>query len=333
MICGRGGDREVVPAGCSSTVEKKSPRIVYGQGYIRGNVRRMLKNKYAGYVSKVNFLTGRAVKKGDVILEYDDWAWRSSVESARNKISELEKNLEAKKIQLELKRLDPLPSDFRHTKRKILSAKEDMKRAENEWQVYERLFKSHGISELDLRQKKQSYLDAKTTYENYISDHNKIAKGMAELYVRQIENEVETLKLQIANRKREFELLLEEGKYYKITAPIDGIAKTHSDTVASYNAAGTEAACVHGGDRRYIYSYFEVMDTRFMVEGDKAKFRSTHTGEVLDLELFEVSSARTVYGEKVYRLVKFRVAGQTGNHLRVESSGIVEYPLVHGPEK
>ena len=40
-------------------------------GYVRGRSQRTLKNKYAGFVAKVNVYSHRRVKKGDVILEYD----------------------------------------------------------------------------------------------------------------------------------------------------------------------------------------------------------------------------------------------------------------------
>ena len=91
--------------------EKNIPerRMIYGQGYVRGSGQTTLKNKYAGFVSKVYFYSQAKVKKGDVILEYDDHELRTKIQKAEHVIIELEKDLNRKKLELDIKKLDPLP--------------------------------------------------------------------------------------------------------------------------------------------------------------------------------------------------------------------------------
>ena len=88
--------------------EKKIPerRMIYGQGYVRGSGQTTLKNKYAGFVSKVYFYSQATVKKGDVILEYDDHELRTKIQKAQHVIIELEKDLNRKKLELDIKKLD-----------------------------------------------------------------------------------------------------------------------------------------------------------------------------------------------------------------------------------
>ena len=50
-----------------------------------------MKNKVAGFVSKVNRLSQARVKKGDVILEYDDLDLRTQIENLKNTIAEQER--------------------------------------------------------------------------------------------------------------------------------------------------------------------------------------------------------------------------------------------------
>ena len=300
--------------------------VIRAQGYFRGGSMVTLKNKYAGFVSKVHIYSGKPVKKGDVILEYDDWAWRQDVEAKRNKVTELEKQLEIAKTDLEIVKLNPLPSDFRNISWKISSSKEQLDRARNEFEVYKRLFRAKAVSDLDLRTKQQGFADALATYESRLSDRKKVMQGMAKFYVSSAEQEVALKEHQLAAAKRELELLLEEGKYYKIISPRDGIVDTKSDTVASYNAAGTSAASIHSGTKRRVYAYFEEKYLPYLTEGDTARYRCNHTGEYLELKMYEVDRSRQNHGEKTFYTVKFLVTSKA-DHIRLESNGVVEYPV------
>ena len=73
--------------------DKKRPRIVRGTGFVRGRSTRTLKNKYAAYVSKVNFYSQARVKKGDVIIEYEDFDLRNEITKLENSIAEKEQAL------------------------------------------------------------------------------------------------------------------------------------------------------------------------------------------------------------------------------------------------
>ena len=334
LFCWRGRVCAAAPAG-ENTAKKAAAAnlpefpdgVIRAQGYFRGRSMVTLKNKYAGFVSKVHIYSGKPVKKGDVILEYDDWAWRRDVEAKRNKIIELEKQLEIAKNDLAIVKLNPLPSDFRNITWKISSSKEQLDRARNELEVYKRLFRAKAVADLDLRTKQQTFADALATYESRVSDRKKVLQGMEKFYIASAEKEVALKESQLAAAKREFELLLEEGKYYKITAPRDGIVDTKSDTVAAYNAAGTSAASVHsGGDRRRVYAYFEEKYLPYLTEGDTARYRCNHTGEYLELKMFEVDRSRQNHGEKTFYTVKFDVVSPA-THIRLESNGVVEYPV------
>ena len=212
-------------------------RIVRGMGFVRGRRKVVLRNKFAGFVTKVNFYSQAVVKPGDVIIEYDDLDGRTAVEKLENSVAEQKKNLELKEIELELKKLDPLPSEYRKTLWKLSAAKKRLERHSHELDVYKKLHQSKSISELRLREKEQEVKDAEAELKGYSDDLEKLQGGMAGTYVQEAEKEVEAAKVRLANLERELELAREQLKYYKIVSPYEGICITNSDTVYAYNAA------------------------------------------------------------------------------------------------
>ena len=105
---------------------KATKYIAQGYGYARASSQVTLNCKYAGYVRKIYFYSGRAVKAGDVILEYDDHAWRTKMEAAENKIRLQQETIELKTLQLKLKKLDPVPAAYRNTSQKQSAAKDKL---------------------------------------------------------------------------------------------------------------------------------------------------------------------------------------------------------------
>ncbi|MBR2374405.1 MAG: hypothetical protein IKA87_09285 [Lentisphaeria bacterium] len=326
---GKNGEKTVETAAkvqSSAPVEKK--RVLTGYGYIRGRSTTTLRNKYGAFVSKVHFYSDAKVKKGDCIIEYDDFDLRKKIISTRNTLANLKQELQQQQTQLQLTRLDPLPSDYRNINWKIKRAKELLDRTENEWLTYDRLHKSQSVSELDWRSRKQAHQDALAAYQIAVSDQLKVNKGLKELRIVQAEQNVELLKVKIAGVEKELALLEEERKYYKIVTPYDGVIVTNSDTVHAWDNAGTAAACIHRTHRGYyVYSYFEEKDIIHIPNGTAGKFFSNDNGKWYDLRSFDVTKTRTATGDKVFHLVKFRVLSQVGKDITMEGNGTVHVVL------
>ena len=335
--CARNGAPVRVPVSgtaAADSANESSTQIVRGMGFVRGRKRVVLRNKFAGFVTKVNIYSQTLVKKGDVIIEYDDLDARTAVEKLENSVSEQKKTLELKQIELELKKLDPLPSEYRKTQWKLAAAKKRLERHSHELDVYKRLNKNKSISELQLREKEQEVKDAEAELKGYSDDLEKLQGGMANSYVQEAEKAVEAAKLKLANLERELDLAKEQLKYYKIVAPYDGVCITNSDTQYSYNAAGTEAVEINAiiADEicptgKYVYAYFEEDDLCYVQEGVKCRFRSNQYDcekkGFAELLPFQVKKQRYSYGDKTLHLVKFRVMKET-EPLRIDSTGFVE---------
>ena len=309
-------------------------RIVRGMGYVRGRKRAILRNKFAGFVSKVNVYSQTQVKKGDVIIEYDDLDIRTTIEKLEHSIAEQKKTIELKQIELELKKLDPLPSEYRKTQWKLAAAKKRLERHSHELEVYKKLHRSKSVSELQLREKEQEVKDAEAELKGYSDDLEKLQGGMANTYVQGAEKAVESAKVRLASLERELELAKEQLKYYRIVTPYDGICITNSDSLYAYDAVGTEAVEIHciipdevcpAG--KYVYAYFDENDLVYVQEGVKCRFRSNQydcdAKGFAELLPFQVKKQRYSYGDKVMHLVKFRVMKETVP-LRIDSTGFVE---------
>ncbi|MBR2358731.1 MAG: hypothetical protein IKA65_11995 [Lentisphaeria bacterium] len=299
--------------------EGKKIRVIRGTGYVRGSSQRTLKNKYAGYVSKVNFYSQHRVKKGDVILEYDDLALRTSIAKIKHDITELEQSLVNKKIVLQLTRIDPLPSGYRNLKLKREIAQERLKRHSHELEVYEQLFGSKIVSDLTLREKRQQIKDYEGDLLCLDSDIKVLNNGLEKMTVRQAEESVKDIELKIANLRRELALQEEELKYYKFVAPVDGVCITNSDTVGGYDAVGTSAAVVHRDNRKLIYAYFDERDIRHVVEGKPCRFISNQYGKdvVFEVMPYEVKRSFYSYGDRLMMYAKFRLTKEP-KPLRIE---------------
>jgi len=309
---------------CSGAEKKPAKkRVITGFGYIRGSSQYALKNKYASFVSKVHIYSYNRVKKGDCILEYDDYDLRVKITDVENDIAAMKKDIALQETKLELVKLDPLPSDYRNINWKTSRAKDLLERTENEWLVYRRLHRSRSVSDLDLRSKKQAYLDAKAAYQITVSDQEKVNSGLKKLYLQQAEQQLDSLKNELAGLERELELLNEQRKYYKIIAPYDGLIKTHSDTVGAWNAAATEAACLHKEAHYKLYAYFPEEDIPYIKDGMTARFFSHDSGKWYEAKSFELTRSRTAVGDGIFHLVKFKVTSDISKDIRAGKQGVI----------
>ena len=315
----------------ASTQKSKRIRTVRVHGYLRGGGMVTMKNKYSGYVKKVYKYSHAKVKKGDLILEYDDIDIRIKISKIEEEIKCLKEQLKERELQLRLAKLDPLPSGYRNTDWKIRKAKELAERTRHEYLVYQKLYGVRSISELDMRNRKQAYIDAQAEYESLCSDRQIISRGLAGCYVDIAEQNVETTRRNIEAKEKELALLQEDRKHYQIRAVRDGVIITNSDTVDGWNSAGTSAAVVHYGKPHLVYSYVREEDSYYIKEKSPARFVSNETGEVIPLEVYEVKRSRSSHDEGRRVFVKYYVRGKS-DHLRFESTGVVEIDVELPPD-
>lgn len=317
--------------------ETASEDTIFFTGFVRGRSMLTLKNKYAGFVTKVHVFSHQRVKQGDVILEYDDLALQTSIRKLEHAIEEQELLLERKKLRLTLTRLDPLPSEYRNLywKRKI--ALENLERVANEFEVYEQLHGSKIVTDLAYREKREAFITAEAEVKKMDNDMKILKEGLADLYIKSAEAEVKEEEAKLKHLKDELALLKQEEKYYKITAPYDGLCITNSDSVGQYDASATAAAEVHRDDRKLVYAYCPERYIRHVREGETYRFVSNqYPDEKQGFELlcFEIKKTRYDYGNESYFLVKLKVVKEP-HPLRIGSIGTLEIdiPPAEPPEE
>ena len=313
-------------------VEKKKAtkkRIVRGRGYVRGSSQYTLKNKYGAFVKKVNIYSHRMAKKGDIILEYDDFDIRSRIVQKENQILQQEKELESLVLTLAKTRLDPLPSDYRNVNFKRMAAQEKFKRLNHELEVYRKLASKNIVSDLSFREKLQDVKDAKANMDSYLRDSHVIASGLAGYNISLAEKSLALAGTKLANLKKELALLKEEHSYYQIRANKDGYIITHSDTVGAWNSAATSAAEVHicKNGRKLVYSYFDERDVFHLREGATYRFRSSQYDVKKHgfayVKVLEIKKDHSTYGDRSLYFVKCRLENAPVE-LRINSTGSVE---------
>ena len=318
-------------SGAATSAEngKKKLSIVRGRGFVRGSSQYTLKNKYAAFVKKVHIYSHRMVKKGDLILEYDDFDIRRRIVEKENEITLQKKKIESLIISLAKTKLDPLPSDYRNVSFKRMAAMERYKRLHHELKVYRKLASKNIVSDLALREKLQDVKDAQADVESYARDSRIIASGLANFNISLAQKELELARIQLDNLQKDLALLKEEHSYYQIRANRDGYVITHSDTVGAWNAAATSAAEVHicKNGRKLIYTYFDERDIYHLKEGTKYRFRSSQ----YDVKkhgyayatVYEIKKNHSTYGDRSLYLVKCRLESSPVE-LKINSTGSLE---------
>ena len=319
-----------IPTPAEGTPSRTEPGMIRAVGFVRGPTRRVPRNKFAAFVSKVHIRNQSKVKTGDIIFEYDDLDLRTSIAKLENSIAEQKNVVAAKKTALELTRLDPLPSAYRNTEWKLSAAKKRLERLSHELEVYKRLYRNKGISELALREKAQSVKDAEADLLSYTDDLAKVRSGLAGIYIRRAECELAAAELKLANLERELELVKEQRKYYQMVATIDGTLVTNSDTVPRFDPVATEIAAVHRDTRKDVYFYVDVNDVHHIIEGRPLRFRSnTYDCDkrgFATIVPYKVTKWKYSCGDRMLYLVECKVTKEPVP-LRMESTGVAELPL------
>ncbi len=312
-------------------VAPQSAKMVKGFGFVRGSSMITLKNKYAGYVKKVNFYTGQKIMCGDVIIEYDDLDWRLRLTQAVNAVREQQKVVEAKELALQLKKLNPLPSEYRNINWKQMAAKEKLFRLKKELDAYEKLHETKAVSDFSLREKTQDYRDAEADMKSIADDINIINQGLGALYIAIAEKELEDARTKLEDLKKVQSLIEEDGNHYRIVSPRNGVVVNNSDTVNAYNAAASNVAEIHSfNNGSYVYCYFDERDISYVVEGKSYRFRTTQfdctkKGYPM-VRPYEVQKNRSSSGDRSLYLVKCQLVSSP-IPLRINSTGQMEIDI------
>lgn len=297
--------------------------VIRAYGYVRGISAWTIKNKYSGYVTKVNFYSQQPIKKGDVILEYDNKAWRDAMEAKRNTIKNLEQEILLKQLQLDLKKLDPIPSTYRNIQWKMMAAKERLDKLQNEMDVYNSLHSDSIISHLTYREKAEEYMSSKAEHESAVHDWEVVKNGLGKLYISISTQELEAAKVKLEGLKRELALLEEEGKHYQVVASHDGICINNYDTVGGYIPALASAAVIHKTDKKLVYCYVPEKYLHLFQTKKNYTFRSVaQPDQKYEAHVYDIDG-RTIYGNTSYFLLKGVLQGESEN-LRVDDQGWIE---------
>ncbi|MCQ2378844.1 MAG: HlyD family secretion protein [Victivallaceae bacterium] len=321
-------------APCPETAAVPPPRAartVIGAGTVRGSAVIALKNKYAGFIKKVYYYTGQTVKQGDVILEYDDLDWRLKSTQAANAVIEQQKVVEAKELALQLKQLNPLPSEYRNTTWKQMAAKEKLDRLKHELEVYRKLHGNQIVSDFTLREKTQDYKDAEAEVESFSHDISIINHGLGALYVAIAEKELDDARTKLANLEKVRALIEEDGNHYRIVSPRNGIVVNNAETVNSYTGAAATVAEVHSfNNGYYVHCFFSESDIGFVTVGKTYRFRTTlfdcgRKGFPM-VKPFRVSRSNTTAGGKTLYLVECQLVS-TPAPLPIKSTGQMEIDI------
>lgn len=196
---------------------------VKGVGTVAGIREYNLKSLVSAKTVKILHREGEFVKRGEMLLKFDDRNQRDNITVIKNEIKELSHQIHAKQKELELLKKDPLPAYYRHTKLQLDEAKEKLARTEKEYQVYDQLYKQKVVTRREHLRVEMDFLSSRMAVQRLEKDWNKLQDGMAKIILSQSEEELQLLTQKLKSKQDELKMAERRLEDYIMVAPDAGI--------------------------------------------------------------------------------------------------------------
>ena len=185
---------------------------------------------------------GEEVPAGEPIMDLDSRPQREKIVLLRHELQELETAVSAKQKALELLRRDPLPDYYRNTELELAAARERLKLAEKEFEVYSDLYSKKTVTRKEFLQVELNLLSTRMTVQRLERDRKRLEEGMAQQIVDRAEDELTQLRHRLSAKRDELAMEVRHLDDYVIRAPDSGIITDIPPRPGNYYAKGDAVA-------------------------------------------------------------------------------------------
>jgi multidrug resistance efflux pump len=246
-----------------------------GRGVFEGFYEYQMKSSVMSKIKKIVKNEGDKIKKGDVLLYLDDRDLREKIELAKNDIAELESQIDVAEAELEVKKHDPLPKEYRHTKISLDTALLKCQKSEKEQEIFQKLYDRNVISLLALQQKQLNHLSNLSEYKTRQKDYTLLQNGLAKKIIAKAASELALLKTKLKNKKNELALLSQHLDDYVFKSPEDGIIRYIPNKPGAYVVPGDTMVRIATTDKKKFTVYIDEKHIFRIQEGQKARISSS----------------------------------------------------------
>ena len=185
---------------------------------------------------------GEEVAAGEPIMELDSRPQQEKIVLLRHELQELETAVSAKQKAQELLRRDPLPAYYRNTELELAAARERLKLAEKEFEVYSDLYSRKTVTRKEYLQVELNLLSTRMTVQRLERDRKRLEEGMAQQIVDRAEDELTQLRHRLSAKRDELAMEARHLDDYVIRAPDSGIITDIPPRPGNYYAKGDVVA-------------------------------------------------------------------------------------------
>lgn len=275
-----------------------------GRGTVEGIRNYDMKSSVQSRIVKINFRDGDMVKAGTVMLELDASELKEDIADVSARIRELEAELGVKQAEFEVLKHDPLPAEYRHTKIALEESRLRLATSQAELDAYKALRKRGVIAELDYNRHEMEVTRNKMELEKLENDYATLSGGLAGKIIARAEAEIELLKIRIASRRDELNMLNEKMREYRFVAPEDGTIASIPTKIGGYVEQGATVIQFAAGTGRKFIAYIDESEIFKIEEGQDVRIASSQystyeygyfLGEVLYISELPQERAGRVY--------------------------------------
>ena len=215
---------------------------VSGKGIVAGIREYDLKSLVDAPSIKIFHHEGDEVPAGEPVMELDSRNQREKITLLKHQLQELETIVSAKEKALAILKRDPLPDYYRNTELELEAAKERLKLAEKEFQVYSTLYEKKAVTRKEFLQIELNLLSSRMTYQRLERDVKRLEDGMAQQIIARAKDELQQYKHQLSAKKDELAMETRRLDDYIIKAPDSGILTDIPPRPGNYYTKGDAVA-------------------------------------------------------------------------------------------
>ena len=215
---------------------------VSGKGIVAGIREYDLKSLVDAPSIKIFHHEGDEIPAGEPVMELDSRNQREKITLLKHQLQELETIVSAKEKALAILKRDPLPDYYRNTELELEAAKERLKLAEKEFQVYSTLYEKKAVTRKEFLQIELNLLSSRMTYQRLERDVKRLEDGMAQQIIARAKDELQQYKHQLSAKKDELAMETRRLDDYIIKAPDSGILTDIPPRPGNYYTKGDAVA-------------------------------------------------------------------------------------------
>ena len=233
--------------------------------------------RVAGYITKINVKDNQVVKKGDTLFVIDNKDYLVKVEDAKAALKAAENSLEVSKADIGSARATVSVSNANEQSAfgNIETAKIKLRRATNDYERYNNLFKNHSITKQQFEQAEAAKEEAESQVKILQQQQKASAfqKNVADARSNVSSKQIQVAEANVKRAQATLEAALLNLSYTVVTASIDGQVSSIDLQPGQLVQAGQSVFYIINNNETWVIANFKETQLNKMRVGQKVKLK------------------------------------------------------------